>query len=161
MDTIKTHSTQLINMYIQIWRQNVCELRFPFIFFKILFTGLLWAEIKQLWDQGFEAHIKDMWNLLDFITIMLYITTYTLKLVAYYRVSYSNMNAVAYYRVSYSNMIWLANAIKKLIQQSWNEWINITLLSVVYLCHSLTLFKLNTVLKYVAMMFQWIWTRNL
>jgi len=49
-------------------------------------TGLVWAEVKQLWDQGVKSYIYDMWNILDFITNSLYIATYTLKLVAYLRV---------------------------------------------------------------------------
>ena len=49
--------------------------------------GLVWAEVKQLWDEGARAYIQDMWNILDFITNSLYIATFTLKLVAYLRVS--------------------------------------------------------------------------
>ena len=55
--------------------------------------GLIWAEVKQLWDEGLKAYIQDMWNILDFITNSLYIATYTLKLVAYLKVKpqvYSN-----------------------------------------------------------------------
>lgn len=50
-------------------------------------TGLVWAEVKQLWDQGAKSYVQDMWNILDFITNSLYIATYTLKLVAYLKVS--------------------------------------------------------------------------
>ena len=54
-------------------------------------TGLVWHEIKQLWDEGAKAYIQDMWNILDFITNSLYIATFTLKLVAYIRVSIYNI----------------------------------------------------------------------
>ena len=54
---------------------------------KIEFTGLIWAEVKQLWDLGFDDYIHDMWNLLDFTTNALYIATITLKAVAYIKVS--------------------------------------------------------------------------
>ena len=54
---------------------------------KSMFAGLVWAEVKQLWDQGVKSYIYDMWNILDFITNSLYIATYTLKLVAYLRVN--------------------------------------------------------------------------
>ena len=50
------------------------------------FVGLVWAEVKQLWDEGLKAYIQDMWNILDFITNSLYIATFTLKLVAYMKV---------------------------------------------------------------------------
>ena len=50
-------------------------------------AGLVWAEVKQLWDDGAKVYMQDMWNILDFITNSLYIATFTLKLVAYLRVS--------------------------------------------------------------------------
>ena len=52
------------------------------------FKGLVWAEIKQLWDQGLKSYVQDMWNILDFTTNSLYIATYTLKLVAYLKVKH-------------------------------------------------------------------------
>ena len=55
------------------------------------FSGLIWAEVKQLWDEGTKAYVQDLWNILDFITNALYIATFTLKLVAYLRVSSSSV----------------------------------------------------------------------
>ncbi len=52
-----------------------------------MFTGLIWAEIKQLWDSGLKEYLQDMWNILDFTTNSFYISTFTLRLVAYLRVS--------------------------------------------------------------------------
>ena len=43
--------------------------------------------MKQLWDEGAKAYVQDLWNILDFITNSLYIATFTLKFVAYMRVS--------------------------------------------------------------------------
>ncbi|ESN98767.1 hypothetical protein HELRODRAFT_66730 [Helobdella robusta] len=54
--------------------------------------GLVWAEIKQLWDQGLKSYVHDMWNILDFTTNSLYIATYTLKLVAYLKVEEEKRN---------------------------------------------------------------------
>ena len=34
-------------------------------------VGLVWAEVKQLWVEGARAYIQDMWNILDFITLVL------------------------------------------------------------------------------------------
>jgi transient receptor potential cation channel subfamily C len=47
----------------------------------------LWAEVKQLYDQGLEEYVHDMWNLLDFTTNALYLATITLKAIAYFKVS--------------------------------------------------------------------------
>nr|AGJ70290.1 transient receptor potential channel C [Terebratalia transversa] len=49
-------------------------------------AGLIWSEVKQLWDVGAKEYIQDMWNLLDFATNMLYITTITLRVIAYIKV---------------------------------------------------------------------------
>ena len=50
--------------------------------------GLIWSEIKQLWDVGLREYISDMWNVADFITNSLYVATIGLRLRAYYDVSY-------------------------------------------------------------------------
>lgn len=46
-------------------------------------AGLIWVEVKQLWDIGLYEYSHNMWNILDFITNSLYIATITLRLVAY------------------------------------------------------------------------------
>ena len=50
-------------------------------------AGLIWAEIKQLWDEGAHEYVHDMWNILDFVTNSLYIATLTLRVIAYLQVS--------------------------------------------------------------------------
>ena len=56
-------------------------------FLACLCTGLIWSEIKQLWDTGAKAYISDMWNVADFVTNSLYLATIALRLRAYYDVS--------------------------------------------------------------------------
>ena len=50
-------------------------------------AGLIWSEIKQLWDVGLKEYVSDMWNVVDFITNSLYVATIGLRLRAYYDVS--------------------------------------------------------------------------
>ncbi|XP_056911070.1 short transient receptor potential channel 4-like isoform X2 [Takifugu flavidus] len=45
--------------------------------------GFIWAEIKQMWDGGFQDYIHDWWNLMDFVMNSLYLATISLKIVAY------------------------------------------------------------------------------
>ncbi|KAL2094258.1 hypothetical protein ACEWY4_008977 [Coilia grayii] len=45
--------------------------------------GFVWAEIKQMWDGGFQDYIHDWWNLMDFVMNSLYLATISLKIVAY------------------------------------------------------------------------------
>lgn len=49
--------------------------------------GLIWSEIKQLWELGLADYLSDMWNILDFITNSLYVATITLRVIAYLQVS--------------------------------------------------------------------------
>ncbi|CAL1277107.1 unnamed protein product [Larinioides sclopetarius] len=48
--------------------------------------GLIWSEIKQLWDSGPLQYINDMWNIIDFITNSLYVATVALRIIAYFQV---------------------------------------------------------------------------
>ena len=48
--------------------------------------GLIWSEIKQLWDVGLRDYVADMWNVVDFVTNSLYVATVALRIVAYYKV---------------------------------------------------------------------------
>uniref|UniRef100_A0A5S6QSI2 ANK_REP_REGION domain-containing protein n=1 Tax=Trichuris muris TaxID=70415 RepID=A0A5S6QSI2_TRIMR len=72
--------------------------------------GLIWVEIKQLWGLGYHTYISNMWNILDFITNTLYVTTITLRVIAY---------------------IWVENELKSpetshlgrtLPRRYWNAW---------------------------------------
>ena len=49
-------------------------------------AGLIWSEIKQLWDVGLKEYVNDMWNVVDFITNSLYLSTIGLRTVAYFDV---------------------------------------------------------------------------
>lgn len=55
-------------------------------------SGLIWSEVKQLWDVGLEEYVNDMWNVIDFVTNSLYVATVALRVVAYYRVQKENEN---------------------------------------------------------------------
>ena len=52
----------------------------------VVATGQTWAEMKRLWTCGIKAYTADMWNVVEFATSSLYITTYTLKFVSYFLV---------------------------------------------------------------------------
>ncbi|VDM59910.1 unnamed protein product [Angiostrongylus costaricensis] len=49
--------------------------------------GLIWVEIKQLWNSGLYDYCNNLWNILDFITNSLYLSTVALRAVAYYQVN--------------------------------------------------------------------------
>ncbi|XP_063986740.1 transient receptor potential-gamma protein isoform X2 [Diachasmimorpha longicaudata] len=53
-------------------------------------SGLIWSEVKQLWDVGLEEYVNDMWNVIDFVTNSLYVATVALRIVAHFRVQEEN-----------------------------------------------------------------------
>ncbi|XP_055958673.1 transient receptor potential-gamma protein isoform X2 [Patella vulgata] len=55
-------------------------------------AGLIWAEIKQLWDEGVREYAQDMWNILDFTTNSLYIATFVMRVLAYIQINYMEEN---------------------------------------------------------------------
>ena len=59
---------------------------FSLALFSFFFSGLIWSEIKQLWDVGLREYVNDMWNVIDFVTNSLYVATIALRMVAYYKV---------------------------------------------------------------------------
>jgi hypothetical protein len=52
----------------------------------VFMLGLVWSEIKQLWDVGLQEYVGDMWNVIDFVTNALYVATVALRIVAFYQV---------------------------------------------------------------------------
>ncbi|XP_054708929.1 transient-receptor-potential-like protein [Uloborus diversus] len=66
-------------------RQNVRGPPLSFVEWLIFFwvIGMVWAECKQLWEEGLKAYVRQWWNWLDFIMLSLYLTTFSLKGVAY------------------------------------------------------------------------------
>lgn len=40
---------------------------------------MVWAEVKQLWEEGFVKYVSQWWNWLDFIMMALYMSTFALR----------------------------------------------------------------------------------
>ncbi|CAF2347246.1 unnamed protein product [Rotaria sp. Silwood2] len=53
----------------------------------IYVAGFIWAEIKQLYQEGLHQYMADTWNLLDWITNCLYVATIVLRVMAYIKVN--------------------------------------------------------------------------
>lgn len=91
----------LYRMYLQKQRKYKHEMiELPFLVFSLLVSscfhlsnlslvhvGLIWSEVKQLWDVGLQEYVHDMWNVIDFITNSLYVATVALRVVSYFQVS--------------------------------------------------------------------------
>lgn len=69
-------------------------------------AGLIWSEIKQLWDVGLKEYINDMWNVIDFVTNSLYVATIALRIVAFYRVLMEGENEAAKSQVELQREEW-------------------------------------------------------
>lgn len=67
---------------------KMIELPFHVLFLILIYClGLIWSEVKQLWDVGLQEYVHDMWNVIDFITNSLYVATVALRVVSYFQVS--------------------------------------------------------------------------
>ncbi|XP_075544197.1 transient-receptor-potential-like protein isoform X3 [Dermacentor variabilis] len=64
-------------------------------------TGMVWAECKQLWEEGLKAYVCQWWNWLDFIMLSLYLTTGSLRAVAYFQVQSGQYGARVLDRVQW------------------------------------------------------------
>ena len=49
-------------------------------------AGFIWAECKQLWEEGLKAYVRQWWNFLDFMMLSLYLATFALRFVAYLQI---------------------------------------------------------------------------
>nr|XP_031839730.1 transient receptor potential-gamma protein-like isoform X3 [Nomia melanderi] len=72
-------------------------------------SGLIWSEVKQLWDVGLEEYVNDMWNVIDFVTNSLYVATVALRVVAYYRVQKETEGQAA-------------GTVTELQREQWDTW---------------------------------------
>lgn len=45
---------------------------------------MIWAEVKQIWEEGFKKYIRQWWNFLDFMMMSLYLCTFAVRGVAIY-----------------------------------------------------------------------------
>ncbi|KAB7504942.1 Short transient receptor potential channel 1, partial [Armadillidium nasatum] len=60
---------------------------FSFVEFLIIIyvQGFIWAEIKALWKEGLTEFMQDLWNIIDFISNVLYVNWTLLRLTAWYQ----------------------------------------------------------------------------
>ncbi|XP_038052575.1 short transient receptor potential channel 3-like [Patiria miniata] len=72
--------------------KNIFPVRFSsFTIFEwiiILFVvGTLWAEIKQIWEEGYRRYLASIWNWLDIAMLNFYMTSFSLKFCSYHKSS--------------------------------------------------------------------------
>lgn len=51
------------------------------------FAGFIWAECKQVWDEGLKAYARQWWNWLDFIMLSLYLAAFSCRISAFFQIS--------------------------------------------------------------------------
>ena len=67
-------------------------------------AGLIWSEIKQLWDVGLKEYASDLWNVVDFITNSLYVATIGLRVRAFCDVSRLLLSGDVNHKTQQSNL---------------------------------------------------------
>lgn len=51
------------------------------------FTGLIWGEIKSLYNEGIMEYVSDLWNIVDFISNSFYVAWISLRFTSWYTVT--------------------------------------------------------------------------
>lgn len=72
----------------------ICDVKQAFYTRVCFLIGFIWAEIKEMWDGGFNEYVHDWWNLMDFAMNSLYLATISLKIVAYVKVSFYQLEVI-------------------------------------------------------------------
>jgi len=54
--------------------------------------GLLWIKCKQVYIKGAREHFLQYYNVMDFVILVLYMASYSLRLATYYRVTQANVH---------------------------------------------------------------------
>lgn len=53
------------------------------VLFHFLFAGMMWSECKELWLEGPREYILQLWNVLDFGMLSIFIAAFTARLLAF------------------------------------------------------------------------------
>ena len=64
--------------------------------------GLIWAEIKSLWNDGLIEYITDLWNIVDFITNVFFTAWILLRATAWFVVQVALVNRRGLYAAIFS-----------------------------------------------------------
>ncbi|CAF0793560.1 unnamed protein product, partial [Didymodactylos carnosus] len=80
-------------------------------------AGFIWAEIKQLYQEGLHQYMADTWNLLDWITNCLYVATIILRVMAYIKVNKEERDRLV--KMAKAN---ITATISHIDRKDWDPW---------------------------------------
>lgn len=52
--------------------------------FYVLFSGMIWAECKEIWSQGPREYLLEPWNLLDFGMLAIFVASFISRIMAFW-----------------------------------------------------------------------------
>ena len=57
------------------------------VYVDFVLLGLLWQEVKQVYGDGYSQHFSSLYNVIDFLMLMLYTASFTLRYMVFIKVS--------------------------------------------------------------------------
>lgn len=49
--------------------------------------GMIWSECKEIWEDGLREYITQLWNILDFGMLSIFVASFTARLMAFLQAS--------------------------------------------------------------------------
>ncbi|XP_019901713.2 short transient receptor potential channel 3 isoform X2 [Esox lucius] len=68
---------------MQIYRVKTTEFSWTEILIMVWVTGMMWSECKELWTEGPREYIQQLWNVLDFGMLSIFIAAFTARFFAF------------------------------------------------------------------------------
>ncbi|XP_038867572.1 short transient receptor potential channel 3-like [Salvelinus namaycush] len=68
---------------MQIYRVKTTEFSWTEILIMVWVTGMMWSECKELWTEGPREYMQQLWNVLDFGMLSIFIAAFTARFFAF------------------------------------------------------------------------------
>lgn len=51
------------------------------------FSGMIWSECKEIWEDGLREYVTQLWNILDFGMLSIFVASFTARFMAFLQAS--------------------------------------------------------------------------
>lgn len=54
-------------------------------------SGMIWSECKEIWEDGLREYLMQLWNILDFGMLSVFVASFTARLMAFQQASHAQL----------------------------------------------------------------------
>lgn len=54
-------------------------------------SGMIWSECKEIWEDGLREYIMQLWNILDFGMLSIFVASFTARFMAFLQASHAQL----------------------------------------------------------------------